>query len=229
MTAPAGASTFSTPERHSEGTTIMTDQPARVTPAKISALLDHARQLSPAAPLAEQIAYHQRKASLLSRVAADLDTAEAHLVAAEAWHYADPGRPPRRRQPGGGAAVKKMWTFSGDQIAQVNNPDPVRGAGVALPGVPHARLGNHHRPTGPGHPGLGRVPGPPPAGHPDRRGAGAGLAAVRLAWPGHPGRLDRGGAGGVVVAVASSFRRHVLGRVRGNGGAGTTSGTGPRS
>jgi hypothetical protein len=64
----------------------MTDQPSRVTPAEISALLDHARQLSPATPLDEQIAYHQRKASLLSRVAADLDTAEAHLVAAEAWH-----------------------------------------------------------------------------------------------------------------------------------------------
>jgi len=48
----------------------MTDQPSRVTPAEISALLDHARQLSPATPLDEQIAYHQRKASLLSRVAA---------------------------------------------------------------------------------------------------------------------------------------------------------------
>ena len=60
----------------------MTDQPARVTPAEISALLDHARQLAPDTPLDEQIAYHQRKASLLSRVAADLDTAEAHVVAA---------------------------------------------------------------------------------------------------------------------------------------------------
>ena len=29
----------------------MTDQPSRVTPAEISALLDHARQLSPATPL----------------------------------------------------------------------------------------------------------------------------------------------------------------------------------
>ena len=56
-------------------------------PGEISALLDHARQLSPGAPLEEQIAYHERKALLLSRCAADLDTAEAHLVAAEAWHY----------------------------------------------------------------------------------------------------------------------------------------------
>jgi hypothetical protein len=66
----------------------MTDQPARVTPGEISALLGHARQMiRGGASLDEQIAYHERKANLLSRVAADLDTAEAHLVAAEAWHY----------------------------------------------------------------------------------------------------------------------------------------------
>jgi hypothetical protein len=65
----------------------MTEQPARVTPGEISALLDHARQLSRGSPLDEQIAYHERKASLLSRCAADLDTAEAHQVAADAWHY----------------------------------------------------------------------------------------------------------------------------------------------
>jgi hypothetical protein len=52
----------------------MTDQPRRVTPAEISELLDHARQLGPGASLADQIAYHERKASLLSRVAADLST-----------------------------------------------------------------------------------------------------------------------------------------------------------
>jgi len=66
----------------------MTDQPARVTPGEISALLDQARQvISGGASLEEQIAYHERKALLLSRCAADLDTAEAHQVAAEAWHY----------------------------------------------------------------------------------------------------------------------------------------------
>jgi hypothetical protein len=65
----------------------MTDQPARVSPGEISALLDHARQLSRGSSLDEQIAYHERKASLLSRCAADLDTAEAHQVAADAWHY----------------------------------------------------------------------------------------------------------------------------------------------
>jgi hypothetical protein len=66
----------------------MTDQPARVTPGEISALLDRARGLTRESPLAEQIAYHERKALLLSRIAATLDTPEAHQVAADAWHYA---------------------------------------------------------------------------------------------------------------------------------------------
>jgi hypothetical protein len=65
----------------------MTEQPARVTPGEISALLDHARQLGPGSSLDEQIAYYERKASLLSRAAADLGTVEAHEVAADAWHY----------------------------------------------------------------------------------------------------------------------------------------------
>jgi len=66
----------------------MTEQPARVTPGEISALLDQARQMiNGVASLEEQIAYHELKALLLSRCAADLDTAEAHLVAAEAWHH----------------------------------------------------------------------------------------------------------------------------------------------
>jgi hypothetical protein len=74
----------------------MTDQPARVTPGEISALLDRARQLmARGASLDEQIAYHERKASLLSRCAADLGTAEAHQVAADAWHYV--GQLARRR------------------------------------------------------------------------------------------------------------------------------------
>jgi hypothetical protein len=66
---------------------MMTDQPSRVTPADIRDLLDHALAMHSGATLDEQIAYHERKALLLSRVAADLDTAEAHLVAADAWQY----------------------------------------------------------------------------------------------------------------------------------------------
>ncbi len=65
----------------------MTDQPARVTPAEISALLDQARGLTRESPLADQITYHERKALLLSRIAATLDTPEAHRVAADAWQY----------------------------------------------------------------------------------------------------------------------------------------------
>jgi hypothetical protein len=78
----------------------MTAQPARVTPGEISALLDHARQLGPGASLDEQIAYHERKASLLSRCAADLGTAEAHEAAADAWHYLS-GLCRRRETPEG--------------------------------------------------------------------------------------------------------------------------------
>jgi hypothetical protein len=67
----------------------MTDQPARVTPGEISDLLDQAtRLIRDGGSLADQISYQEKKAALLSRVAADLDTAEAHQVAAQAWHYA---------------------------------------------------------------------------------------------------------------------------------------------
>jgi hypothetical protein len=65
----------------------MTDQPSRVTPAEISALLDQARQLIPGADLTDLIAFHEQKALLLSRIARDLGTTEAHEVAADAWHY----------------------------------------------------------------------------------------------------------------------------------------------
>ena len=66
----------------------MTDQPARVTPGEISDLLDQATRLTrEGTTLADQIAYHERKASLLTAIAAELGTAEAHEVAAQAWHY----------------------------------------------------------------------------------------------------------------------------------------------
>ena len=99
----------------------MTDQPTRVTPAEISALLDQARGLTCESPLADQIAYHERKALLLSRIAATLDTPEAHRVADDAWHYVGAVGPPAR--PAGGEAVKTT-AFSGQQLAQIDNPDP---------------------------------------------------------------------------------------------------------
>ena len=68
-------------------TPVMTDRPSRVTPADIRDLLDHALALDRGATLAEQIAYHERKANLLSRIAADLGMTEAHEVAALAWEY----------------------------------------------------------------------------------------------------------------------------------------------
>ena len=83
---------------------MMTDQPSRVTPADISNLLTTARTLATDAPLGEQIAYFERKAQLLSRIAADLDSPEAHAVAAEAWDQlaslAAQLRPNVERRPG---------------------------------------------------------------------------------------------------------------------------------
>jgi hypothetical protein len=66
----------------------MTDQPRRVTPAEISDLLTAARLLPLDAALDDQIAFHERKARLMSRIARDLDTSDAYGVAAEAWHQA---------------------------------------------------------------------------------------------------------------------------------------------
>ena len=65
----------------------MPGEPRRVAPSEISDLLDMACRLKPHSPFSERRAYFQRKASILSRIAADLDTSEAHIVAADAWHY----------------------------------------------------------------------------------------------------------------------------------------------
>jgi hypothetical protein len=67
----------------------------RVTPGEISELLTAALTLPLDAPLDEQIAFHERKARLMSRIARDLDTSEASGVAADAWHEA--GALARRR------------------------------------------------------------------------------------------------------------------------------------
>ena len=64
---------------------MMTDQPSRVTPAEISGLLRSMAGLSHDTPLGEQIAWHEREAVLLSRIASDLDTPDAHAAAADAW------------------------------------------------------------------------------------------------------------------------------------------------
>lgn len=64
---------------------MMTDQPARVTPAEASEVLRQAIALAPEAPLAERIAYYESLAHLLSRLAADINTPGVHRLAAEAW------------------------------------------------------------------------------------------------------------------------------------------------
>ena len=70
----------------------MTDQPRRVTPAEICELLAAALPMPLDAPLDDKIAFHERKARLMSRIARDVDTSEAY---AEAWHQA--GALARRR------------------------------------------------------------------------------------------------------------------------------------
>ena len=83
---------------------MMTGQPRRVTTADIRDLLDTAQRLHGGATLDEQIAYHARKAELLSGIAADLGTAEAHVVAADAWQFASELAAKRRQQDGEGVA-----------------------------------------------------------------------------------------------------------------------------
>jgi hypothetical protein len=65
---------------------MMADQPARITPGEISALLDQASGLTSQSPLADQIAFGERKALLLSLLADRLNTPGAHRAAADAWH-----------------------------------------------------------------------------------------------------------------------------------------------
>lgn len=61
--------------------------PDRVTVAEINDLLSECLTLSRAgasASIGERLAYHERKADLLSRIAAEQDTAHAHATAATA-------------------------------------------------------------------------------------------------------------------------------------------------
>jgi hypothetical protein len=67
---------------------MMTDEPRRITPAEICDLLSAARTLPLDASPPQRLAYFEHKAELLTRVAAYLDTAAAHEVAAEAWDQA---------------------------------------------------------------------------------------------------------------------------------------------
>lgn len=81
---------------------MMNPEPSRVTPAEISELLAAARALPLDAPLDDQIEFHRRKARLLSRIAADLNTPDAYMASAEAWQQA--ARLCRRRDRGEEAA-----------------------------------------------------------------------------------------------------------------------------
>jgi hypothetical protein len=65
-------------------------QPRRVTPGDIADLLDQARGLGTPvqASDADRLAYYERKADLLTRLAEDLATIDADDIAADARAYA---------------------------------------------------------------------------------------------------------------------------------------------
>ena len=85
------------------------------SPTLLASLAD----LGPDATPAERLAYHERKAELLSRIAAVLGTTDAYDVAADAWLQCQ--RLARQISRTGGRVVNP---FSGEQIVQITNPDP---------------------------------------------------------------------------------------------------------
>jgi hypothetical protein len=64
-------------------------QPGQVTPAEIGELLTTASVLPSGSSLAEQAAFFEWRADLLSRIAAAFDTPEARATAAGAQEQAD--------------------------------------------------------------------------------------------------------------------------------------------
>ena len=93
--------------------------------------------------------------------------------------------------------MRKIVT--GEQIAQLTNPDPFAVPTWRAPGLPHPRLDHRPRPAGP-VPGLAGPADRPAPGRRRRPGrAGAGLAECRAgsAWSSWP--PGRGGPGGVAV------------------------------
>jgi hypothetical protein len=64
-------------------------QPGPVSPAEIGELLTTARVLPSGASVAEQTAFFEWRADLLSRIAASFDTPEARATAAGACERAD--------------------------------------------------------------------------------------------------------------------------------------------
>jgi hypothetical protein len=69
---------------------MMTGQPSRVTPAEISAFLDHLhrlQQLGRRPSLDELIAFHEHKVAVLSRIATQMDDAYSRREANRARDY----------------------------------------------------------------------------------------------------------------------------------------------
>ena len=96
----------------------------------------------------------------------------------------------------------KTSAYSGQQLAQVDNPDPFAPPVWRSPDLPHARLGDHDRPAGPGDRRHTQVPGPAPGARPGARRPGPRLEPGRMARPGHPHRHRDRAAHRLAVALA---------------------------
>ena len=178
----------------------MTDQPARVTPGEITR---PARPRPPADQRRRTAGRADRLPRAQGRPAVPDRRRPGHrrgasgrrrglALRAAPWPPAAT-LPPRRRRHSEDVAVLRGSDRPGQQ------PRPVRGPGLAVPGVAHARLGDRHRPAGPaaGAPDRGSWPA---TRWPTLTAAVLVLAVVpvRLAWPGHPRRL--------IAAVLAAWR-----------------------
>lgn len=74
-------------------------QPSPVQPREISALLDQLHRLAPG-DVAGRLAFHERKADLLTRIAAEMGTDQARQAAADAHAQAAELRSALGRGPG---------------------------------------------------------------------------------------------------------------------------------
>ena len=121
-------------------------------------------------------------------------------------------------------------TVLGEQLAQVDNPDPFASPVVAVPGVPDPGAGDLDRPARPAaHPaGPVRVPAPVPGSGGRDRGAGLAERPVARSSPGLVAAVTVTLAGWrlAVPGLVRAVRRR-SGRATGGGG-GSTGGAGRR-
>ena len=190
----------------------MPAEPEPVSPREVSEFLAEVARLSRcglSADPAERLAFFERKADLLTRIADRDGGGEAHAVARGAREqlaqiragHAGPSAPHRQDRPGGGACDGAAEPGRGRATRPGRQPRSVRAPGVAVAGVPDAGRGDLGR-AARAAAGPGRVVrGPPSVPGPGGRGRGDGVAERRLARRDRAGRRHRHHTGGLAVAV----------------------------